>query len=56
MYYIQYCILKNEYNEVQGLVKPGSNLAAVINTAKKDVEELTKKLCCGSMGRHKGCG
>jgi hypothetical protein len=31
--YLQYCILKNESNEVQGLVKLGSNLAAEINTA-----------------------
>jgi hypothetical protein len=28
--------------EVQGLVKPGSYLATVLNTAKKDIEELTK--------------
>ena len=33
--------LKSRY-EVQGLVKPGSYLATVLNTAKKDIEELTK--------------
>jgi hypothetical protein len=33
--------LKSGY-EVQGLVKPGLYLATVSNTAKKDIEELTK--------------
>lgn len=33
--------LKSAY-EVQGLVKPGSYLATVLNTAKKNIEELTK--------------
>jgi len=33
--------LKSGY-EVQGLVKPGSYLATVLNTVTKDTEELTK--------------
>jgi len=33
--------LKSGY-EVQGLVKPGSYLATVLNIAKTDIEELTK--------------
>jgi len=48
--------LKSGY-EVQGLVKPGSYLATVLNTAKKkDIEELTKNYVVVVWGGTKDVG
>jgi hypothetical protein len=42
--------------EVQGFVKPGTDVATVTNTAKEDTEKLTKKGHSSVKGGNKGRG
>ena len=51
-------VVKHNLNhnvEVQGIVKPGANIETIVNTSTKNVEKLTKKGHCRTVGRHTGC-